>query len=215
MSLGHYFYKAYLRKHGENSLNKAVNCFRRAIEIRPDYADTEIQSSNGKKQSTVRQVLEKESLVKIMHLEDILIPLRSEQEARQGKRTPSEETYAECLVKYRDLSKQVGIDALAAVLSTERNPFYLCDLGIWFWNMKRYELAYLVYSRAIEIDANPTTLFNLAVCYDDGGEKDKAIKTIEQMNLLSNDSEYLKDAKDGLIRHGRNRLASAIKLPKG
>ena len=66
-----------------------------------------------------------------------------------------------------EFSEFIAVGNLGPLLEAENDHSYLCELGVWYWQLGHRELALACYRRSLQIHAEAPTYFNLAVCLDD------------------------------------------------
>lgn len=86
------------------------------------------------------------------------------------------------------------------LLERETDHGYVCQLGVWYWQCGHKQLAVACYHRSLEIEPEPATYFNLAVCLDDFAAD------------LEGNSELIYQARSGYIAEAIESLRSFYKL---
>lgn len=99
---------------------------------------------------------------------------------------PTREDYIKCAQVAHEYNELFALAELSSLLEAENNHSYLCQLGVWYWELGHKKLAEACYRRSLEIHAESPTYFNLAVCLDDMAaeiEGDSNVLTQEQYTI--------------------------------
>ena len=119
---------------------------------------------------------------------------------------PTGEHYQNCARIAHEINETAAMGRLAEILPLENNHTYLCEVGIWYWSIGHRMLATMTYERSIEICPEAPTYFNLAVCCDDMGQKDRAEAAIARFYELVATKEEREQAESTLREKGKDHL---------
>ena len=79
-------------------------------------------------------------------------------------------------------------------------------MGVQSWMEKDYDSAIKAYLHAIKLDPQPPMYVNLAVCYDDAGNVNEAVKTLEEFYELVSSPLEVRVTEKLLKDNGKNHL---------
>ncbi len=123
----------------------------------------------------------------------------------------SEEDYKKCAQRAHELFEIAGMTELAGVLAREKDHAYACNVGIWFWSLGHKNMAKMCYERSIELKAEGSTYYNLAVCCDDLGNEEEAIQALRRFYEIVDDKEEIKAAENLLMENGKHHLIQKVR----
>jgi len=143
----------------------------------------------------------------------------------KNKRAPTREDFQKCAQVAHEFNELIAMAELGSLLEAENDHAYLCNVGIWYWQLGHRELASACYRRSLKIHPEANTYFNLAVCLDDmacnlrGNSKSikKVRKSYTEEALVAirlcysmTTSAAQRSASRALLRqNGKNNLANA------
>ena len=87
-----------------------------------------------------------------------------------------------------------------------------CQMGVWSWQEGDYPTAIRYYECSIQIDPQPPTYFNMAVCFDDMVDRPAAVAALRQFSITLRPPLHEVAGCEAMLRD--NGKASLIKQAK-
>lgn len=141
------------------------------------------------------------------------------------KKAPTREEYQACAREAAELGELVGSHRLPSLLKRETDHGFLCQVGVWYWQLGHLGMAAACYRRSIELKPEAPTYFNLAVVESDmaaraggasqAGDKirkghvDEAVAALRHFYELVPSQEERSQAEAVLRQRGKGDLVAA------
>jgi tetratricopeptide (TPR) repeat protein len=131
---------------------------------------------------------------------------RNEPEIIDSNSRPTEEHYENCARLAHEINEYAGMGELDELLPLEKDHSFLCRIGIWYWSLGHKKLAIMAYKRSIQLQPEAATYFNLAVCYDDNGDRDSSLRAMAGFYQLVPTDNERESAENMLRQQGKEHL---------
>ena len=120
--------------------------------------------------------------------------------------SPTEEHYQEIARIAQKINEMAAVSKLAEILPFEADHSFLCQVGVWYWQIGHKHLAIQAYERSFEIEPEAATCFNAAVCHDDIGNDDLAAASMKTFYALVSNQDEREQAEKVLRANGKKHL---------
>ena len=114
--------------------------------------------------------------------------------------------FDECIRSGDEFDKWTGVtyvkfSKLLEKVTEPEEASWVCSVGVCL-----YPHAIRAYDHAWSLSPEPPILFNKAVCLDDQGARDEAIKTLREFAAIVTDPDELETVKRMLTDNGKSEL---------
>ncbi len=136
------------------------------------------------------------------------------------KRGPTRNDFQKCAAVAHEFNEWIALGELGPLLEAEDDHAYLCQVGVWYWQLGHRELASACYRRSIEIQPEVPTYLNLAVCIDDMAAqlddvhaelrkqlREEAVRAIRACYSLTSNAKERSAIRAMLTQNGKEHLA--------